>query len=183
MPPSEAQLPAFRNKELVRRKSPIPDPVGGPGDGGGVTRLALPHLRFDSPPLQLRFDTSECYRQIDGLDDVVVGTQCQRFHDVVTPTSARDHDDGQYSGRAFDADALEYPIAVHRGHSDVQQHDVELVLPDQLERLDARRCLPRPVATLLELTDQQVPDGCVVIDDKQHRRMGRVDDRDRTQEA
>ena len=65
---------------------------------------------------------------------------------------------------------LEDRDAVELGHDDVEEHDVDRLLGEQLERLHAVRRGAHRMTVLLEEASEQLPADAVVVGDEDRRR-------------
>ena len=120
----------------------------------------------------LRLDAGKCDRKVDRFRHIVVCTQRQRCHGVGALPVCGHHDDGQGRGRMRLADGLQHLDAVHVGHHDVEQDQVERLLRDQLQSRTPARGLDHletaPYKTARE-NDAVVGD---IVDDEKTRLIG-----------
>jgi len=116
---------------------------------------------------ELRLYASEHDREVEGLGHVVVRAEAQGRHDVLALGLGGSHDDGELARRMFDAQSLEHLDSVDFRHHDVEQHHVEALCGDPVERLlAALRCLDR-VTAANQTTREQVSIRLIVVHDKQ----------------
>ena len=85
----------------------------------------------------LRADARQRDREVDGLRDVVVRAQIERFDDVFAPVLGRDHDHRQIGDRPHLAQPAERFDAAHARHHDVEQYGVDPAFADDLKRVRA----------------------------------------------
>ena len=83
---------------------------------------------------QLGLDTSEGHGEVNGLGDVVVGSELECADDILSLVFGGRHDDGKLEWALFFADFFENVVAADFWHHDVEQNDVEVFLADHLER-------------------------------------------------
>ena len=107
-----------------------------------VPRGQLCRLRLDRVVVALdaqqRAHPREQLGLLEGLGDEVVGSRLDRRHLLLLP-AGRDHHDRQEPGGLVGAQRPADLVAVHPGHDDVEQHEVDRLGAHALERLVARR--------------------------------------------
>ena len=90
-------------------------------------------VRFRPLEGELGADACEDDGEIERLGEVIVGPQGQRLDHVGALALGGHHDDWQVEQRIDPAQELEHLQAVHARHHDVQQHQVEAVLPEDFD--------------------------------------------------
>ena len=135
------------------------------GRGEAVQQRLL--LVAQSLLLEARADARLEQHRIDGLGQVVLGTQLDAAHDALDPFERGRDDDGQVAQLQVVLQLLEYLEAVHLRHLHVEQEQVERFAPKHLER-DAAVLRGRDAVTLLlQAARQEQPVDLVVVDDEQ----------------
>ena len=122
-------------------------------------------------------DDSIRARRISGRDrlgQVVRGAHLDAAHDALELIDAGDDDDRQVTERGIGLHGLERLVAVHLGHDDVQQHDVDGAdagVAQEFERLPTVDRLQGLVADRGQEADEQAAIEGRVVDD-QHASAG-----------
>ena len=99
----------------------------------------------------------------EGLHDVVVGSRVEGANDLRLVVSGRDDDDWDF---AHGPEHPEQINAVDVRQSQVQEHDVRMLVDDQRQSSETRRRGPHVVAPLRERPLQPGPDLGIVLDDQ-----------------
>lgn len=101
--------------------------------------------------------------RVDGLEQVVLGAHLDTARDAVDFVDRRHHDDGNVAQLAVGLERLQRLVAVHLRHFDVEQHQIDRVVAQDLERLPSVLGKADPVLELFEeLGDEQPVDAVVV---------------------
>ena len=146
---------------------PVPGGQHYPGLDLGDRRLAAGRRRRRLLGAQLGLDPGQGDGEIDRLDDVVVGAVVQGRDHVVAAGLGGRHDHRQLGLGMVAAQDLEHLDAVEAGHHDVQQHQVDRLAGDDLERPLAALGDLHLKALALEAPRQHVAVHLVVVDDEE----------------
>ena len=112
---------------------------------------------------ELTFDPGEQDRQVAGLDHIVVGAEGQGLLDHCRIAGGRQHNHRKFGLVEAQADGAQHLVTVHAGHLEVEQHEVEGLAIDLLQRLGAVGGSDDLVAPGPESERQRATDGGVVI--------------------
>ena len=103
---------------------------------------------------------------VERLREVVVGPRLDAADDALDLVDGGDHDHRHVTPAGCRLEPLEDRDPVELGHDDVEEHDVDRPLGEQLERLRSVRRGAHRVAVLLEEASEQLPAGAVVVGDE-----------------
>jgi hypothetical protein len=115
---------------------------------------------------QCGVDPSAQEDRIEGLGEVILSAHLDAADDGIDLIDSRDHDHGHVLKHGIALQSLEHRDAVELGHDDVEQHHVEWLLAQDLERLLAACRGADTVPLLLEAVGQEHPVERVVVDDE-----------------
>ena len=104
--------------------------------------------------------------RVERLREIVVGADLDATDDTLRVVDGGDHDHRDVTGTGRRLQPLEDGDAVELGHDDVEEHDVDRLLGEELERLRAVRCGAYRMAVLLEEASEQLPADAVVVGDE-----------------
>ena len=108
--------------------------------------------------------------RVEGLRQVVVGTDLDAANDAVDLVDCRDHDHGDVLGARRRLELLERRDPIELRHEDVEQDDIGRLLGEELERFATVRCGTNCVAFVLEQAPEQLPADVVVVRDQDRSR-------------
>jgi hypothetical protein len=132
--PGEAQhrLPARREEHAVGHQVPVPQPVVGAAHREGVALLGVAQLVLGDLPLDGVEDGAHQQPGVGlALDEVVLGPLAHRLHrELVVVETGENDDRGPRRRRVRLAEGLQAEAV---GEREVEQHDVEALLPEALE--------------------------------------------------
>lgn len=132
---------------------------------GSIGRIAFLPLGRKSTKRALQLGQSG--GKINRLADVIVGPKVKRKLDILSRALPAYHDDRQVGLRVGHANYFQYLDAVDLGHNNVKQHGSETLLLDHAQRRHATVRLSDLEAAGAEVSAQQVPIFCDVVDDEQ----------------
>ena len=123
-------------REIQHEIQRIPDLVGDPrGQRAQRGELGLDGELVDQPlPLNQRPDARAQQDGVERLEQVILGAHFDGSDDAVDLIERRDHDYGHRAHAAVLPHPFEHFEAVHHRHHDVEQHDVERLGGDAVER-------------------------------------------------
>jgi hypothetical protein len=138
----------------------------------------LRHLRGRELPEQLALPVTEALLlqagadarpekdRIHRLEEVVLGPHLDAARDAVHLLDRRHHDDRDVAELGIRRQGGQRLIAVHLGHLDVEQDQVDPALPERLQSFLAVLGEAHGVAQLLEGAAKEQPVHPVVVDDE-----------------
>lgn len=100
---------------------------------------------------------------LEGLDDVVIGTEGKPQDQIRFLVLGREEDHGDIRVLAYALACLE---AVHTRHHDVEQDELEIILRECLERSRSRQALACGKALTPQNLAEQARDGLVIVYDQ-----------------
>ena len=103
---------------------------------------------------------------IERLREVVVGPDLDAADDALGLVDGGDHDHRDVTRIRRRLEPLEDRDAVELGHDDVEEHDVDRLVGEQLERLRSVCRGADRMAVLLEEASEQLPADAVVVGDE-----------------
>ena len=158
--------------------------------GAGALALDLLHLPLDprqirhlliAPALLLQAgaDARLQEHRVERLGQVVVGAELDAAHHAVDVVERRDHDHRNVAQPGIVLEAAQHREAVHLGHHDVEQDQVDRFAGQPVEGVPAMDRGHRLVLEQLQLLRQHVAIERLVVDDQdaggRHRCAPRVD--------
>jgi hypothetical protein len=126
-----------------------------------------PRQRIDAPRRHLRPDARQRDVEVDRLGHVVVGAELERLDHVLVAVLGGDHDDRQVDERAGLAHLAQRLDAAHPRHHHVEQHGVDAVRVDQLERARPALGGEDRVALARQAARERVAVHLLVVDEEQ----------------
>ena len=139
-------FPTRREIHRAGHKVPIPKTVIGAPSGQRIALLAFSQCFLRLFMGQLRADSRQGHREVDGLGQIIVCSHVQSFDDVVALIFCRDHNDRQLNRRIGFAQGLQGVQACHVRHFDIQQYQVNAVLFDSRQQFPRAVCEPDNIA-------------------------------------
>ena len=131
----------------------------------GRQRLAA--ARGRAPRAELRLDAREHHREVERLDDVVVGARLQRPDHVLAVAAGGGHDDRKLRRAVGLAEPAQHFHAGQARHLDVEQEEVHSLAAHHLQRGRSVGGGEDAVALPLQAAAEHVPVHLVVVDDEQ----------------
>ena len=107
------------------------------------------------------------HRQVDGLDDVIVGALIERVDDGFAIVERAHHDDRQLAGRICRAQQAQEVEPAHAGHHLIEQDQIVVRVVDLFERLRAVFGDFDLIAAASQAAKKQIAILRVVVDDQQ----------------
>ena len=117
-------------------------------------------------PRELGADSRQRHVEVDGLGDIVVGSEVEALDDVLALALGADHDDGQFYVGVDLAHAPKHFVAAEIRHHDIEQDDIELAGTEFVQRILSPRRLDRIKATPDQTPHQDIAIVGNIVSDK-----------------
>ena len=122
---------------------------------------------------QRRVDAGLEQGRIERLGNVILGAELDRLDDVLQVLGSRDDDDADMAQPRVGAHAAQHLEAVDLRHHDVEQHEIDVLALELVQRLAAVGRLDHAlIALALQPTGERIAVVLDVVDDQDQRRVG-----------